>query len=70
MCEARDGAEAPAVVNEHPVDLVLTGVNTPNLGGLELLGAVRQDPAWKNIRVVILATEGGERTVMLVGPAA
>jgi two-component system chemotaxis response regulator CheY len=64
MYEACDGLEALALLNEHPVDFVLTDINMPNMGGLEFLGVVRQNPAWKSVQVVIVTTDGGERRVL------
>ena len=63
LYEASDGVEALATMSANPVDVVLTDINMPNMGGLEFLSSVRRNPAWKDIRVVIVTTDGGERRV-------
>ena len=61
--EAGDGQEAMSVMAEHRIDLVLSDINMPKMDGLQLLGALKASPQWRNIPVVMITTEGGETKV-------
>jgi two-component system chemotaxis response regulator CheY len=61
--EAGDGQEALEVLGGQQVDLVLTDINMPRMDGLQLLGALKSSPAWREIPVVMITTEGGETKV-------
>jgi two-component system chemotaxis response regulator CheY len=64
IVEAGDGIEALAALKSHRIDLVLSDINMPNMDGLELLGMVRRNPDWQEIKVVMVTTEGAERKVL------
>ena len=59
---AKDGLEALEIMKEHTIDVVITDLNMPNLGGLELLSKVKQKN--KNI-VVIIVTAHSESNYLL-----
>ena len=62
--EAGDGQEALEFLGGgHQVDLVLSDINMPRMDGLQLLGALKSSPAWREIPVVMITTEGGETKV-------
>jgi signal transduction histidine kinase/DNA-binding response OmpR family regulator/serine phosphatase RsbU (regulator of sigma subunit)/anti-sigma regulatory factor (Ser/Thr protein kinase) len=61
---AGDGQEALDLVRVHPPDLVLTDVMMPHLDGLELLAALRGDPATADIPVVMLSARAGEEATV------
>jgi two-component system chemotaxis response regulator CheY len=61
--EAGDGQDALALMAEHRIDLVLSDINMPKMDGLQLLGALKASPQWRNIPVVMITTEGGETKV-------
>jgi len=63
ILEAADGAEALKLMEAHPVGLVLTDINMPNMNGIDLLRAVRASPQWHDIPVVMISAEGGESAV-------
>jgi two-component system chemotaxis response regulator CheY len=63
ILEASDGAEALKLLEAHPVGLVLTDINMPNMNGIELLRTVRASPQWHDIPVVMISAEGGETSV-------
>ena len=47
---AHDGEEAMALLEANPgVDLIITDVMMPNVGGLEMVERVRQRPEWKTL---------------------
>lgn len=56
---ALDGRQALERLREHPdVDLILLDINMPNMNGLEFLEAIRSSEGHKDIRVIIISTEG------------
>ncbi|MFZ0215608.1 MAG: response regulator, partial [Candidatus Dormiibacterota bacterium] len=59
-----DGAEALAVVKEHPPDLVLAEVVLPHLDGLALLGALRANPATATVPMMLIASRPGEEAAV------
>ncbi len=61
--EARDGVEALEIVRNHPLNLVLSDINMPNLDGLGLLAELKNSEQWKNLPVVMITTEGSEEKV-------
>ena len=52
---ATDGATALAFIRREPPDLVLSDVDMPGLDGLELLSAVRLEPATELLPFVLMA---------------
>jgi two-component system chemotaxis response regulator CheY len=64
VLEAGDGVEALAAVKAQPVHLVLSDINMPNMDGLQLLHALKSDPATKPIPVIMVTTEGSSNKVM------
>jgi two-component system chemotaxis response regulator CheY len=61
--EARDGVEALDIVRNHPLNLVLSDINMPNLDGLGLLAELKGAEQWRNLPVVMITTEGSEEKV-------
>jgi two-component system chemotaxis response regulator CheY len=61
--EAGDGEEALALIQQHPVHLVLTDINMPKMDGLQLLASLKNSAQWRNVPVVMITTEGGEAKV-------
>ncbi|HXM21924.1 MAG TPA: response regulator [Terriglobales bacterium] len=62
--EAGNGAEALAVLQENPVDLILCDINMPVMDGLEF---IKQLPGVANaidVPVVMITTEGSESHVV------
>jgi CheY-like chemotaxis protein len=57
VCEAGDGREAIAVIAKRKVDVVLTDLFMPVMGGLELLGAIRNRPG-PHPRVIAMTGSG------------
>lgn len=58
--EANDGQEALAVLQNNPVDLVLTDINMPRMDGEELLRRMASDASLYRIPVVIVSTDRTE----------
>jgi two-component system chemotaxis response regulator CheY len=61
--EAGDGQEALGVLKSQQIGLVLSDINMPKMDGLQLLAAMKAAPAWSEIPVVMITTEGGETKV-------
>lgn len=58
VAEAEDGVDALKVAKDQTFDLIITDVNMPNMGGIELVKALRLDEKFKFIPILILTTEG------------
>lgn len=55
-----DGREALAAVQERKPDLVLSDVMMPNLDGLGLLRALRENPETRTLPVILLSARAGQ----------
>ena len=55
--EAADGALGLEALKAGPVDVVITDINMPNMNGIELVKAIRADPAHRATPILILTTE-------------
>jgi len=64
VLEAGNGAEALAVLQEHPVDLILCDINMPVMDGLEFIKQLPGVVNAKDVPVVMITTEGSESHVM------
>ena len=62
--EAGDGVEALEALKKQTVGLILSDINMPNMDGLEFLTKVRGEPAWQNLPVVMVSTEGTHAKVL------
>ena len=58
VCVARDGAEALELVERLRPDLVLLDVMMPRKSGFEVCRRIRETPALRAIRVVMLSARG------------
>lgn len=63
VLEASDGAEALDILVERPVDLILSDLNMPRMGGLELLRQIRARGLAAGVPVVMVTMESGEESV-------
>lgn len=62
VLEAHDGRDAlDKLAGASDVGLVVLDVNMPNMGGMEMLQAMRATPAFAKLAVVMLTTEGQPR---------
>ena len=59
--EAGDGQKALEILRRQPVQLLLTDLNMSGMDGLELLREVRKEEALRELPVVVITTEGGEK---------
>jgi two-component system chemotaxis response regulator CheY len=56
--EAENGREALERLQGNWVDVIISDINMPEMGGLALLQALSQDALYRNIPVIIVSTEG------------
>ncbi|RME79079.1 MAG: response regulator [Chloroflexi bacterium] len=57
---ARNGEEALQQVADFHPDLVLLDLMMPRINGFEVCRRIRQNPDWKDIKVVMLTAKGRE----------
>jgi two-component system, chemotaxis family, chemotaxis protein CheY len=69
VIEAVDGLDALEKLQGRKVNMVVTDLNMPNLDGIELTRAIRNDAGHKFIPVILLTTESHE-TMKQKGRAA
>ncbi len=62
--EAGDGLEALALLEKQTVGLILSDINMPNMDGLEMLGKIKANDAYKAVPVIMITTEGNQNKVM------
>lgn len=57
---ASDGEAALAAIAAEPPDLVLLDVMMPRKNGYEVCQAIRANPIWKGMRIIMLTAKGRE----------
>jgi DNA-binding response OmpR family regulator len=60
---AFSGEEAMEAVARHRPDIVLLDIMLPVVDGFEVCQRVRENPDWKDIRIVLLTALGSEANV-------
>src|SRR6185437_3171407 len=60
VVEAGDGAQGLAKAQSSRPDLVITDLNMPTMNGLELIRALRKEPALTGLPIVFLTTESND----------
>ena len=59
VIEASDGVEGLNAAKAHPdLKLIVTDYNMPNMDGIAMCKAIREVPAFKDIPMLMLTTEG------------
>jgi two-component system chemotaxis response regulator CheY len=64
VVEASNGAEGLALASENTFDLILSDINMPVMGGLEFVRRLKEMDNAKNVPIVMITTEGGEKSVL------
>ena len=67
--EAEDGAVALQRLKGGGFDFVVTDWNMPNMDGLQLLQAVRADPALKHLPVLMITAEAKRENIIAAAQA-
>ena len=62
--EAEDGVIALAKLKSTPFDFVVSDWNMPNMPGIELLRAIRSDPALAHLPVLMVTAEAKKENII------
>ncbi|TBR20770.1 MAG: response regulator, partial [Candidatus Nitrosotenuis sp.] len=60
VAEAENGRDALEELQRSAVDLIITDIEMPEMNGMALLSAVRGDPRFKDIPVIVVTSNIGE----------
>lgn len=69
LLEATDGREALKVLEQHPVDLVITDILMPHLDGYELAQTIRAHPIWNSLPIIFYTATYRAEEANLLGKA-
>lgn len=67
--EADDGENALAMLKSQPFDFVVTDWNMPNMTGIDLLRAIRAEPALKSLPVLMVTAENNRDQIIAAAQA-
>jgi len=67
--EADDGDSALALLRSASFDLVVTDWNMPNMTGIDLLRAIRAEPATKALPVLMVTAENNREQIIAAAQA-
>lgn len=67
VCCAADGGAALAACRRQTPDLILLDLVMPGGDGLSVLGALRGNPAWRNVPVILLTDVADRESVLRAG---
>jgi len=73
FCEACNGKVALQILEDMWIDVVLTDINMPEMGGVDFLREVKKNDVLRNIPVIFISTESSQlrmEEVMSLGAAA
>jgi DNA-binding response OmpR family regulator len=57
---AADGEAALAAIGEEPPDLLVLDAMMPKRDGFDVCGAIRANPAWSGVRILMLTAKGSD----------
>lgn len=64
MEEAEDGQQALGKLRQESFGFVVSDWNMPNMNGLDLLKAIRQDPELKTLPVMLVTAEAKKENIL------
>ena len=67
--EAEDGDNAMTMLRAQPFDMVVTDWNMPNMTGIDLLRAIRAEPALKALPVLMVTAENNREQIISAAQA-
>ncbi len=62
---ASDGSDALQIIDEEPMDLIISDLNMPRVNGFELLRNIRSNPAWQELPFILVTGDASQDTVVL-----
>jgi CheY-like chemotaxis protein len=66
LFEAENGVEGLATAAKVSPDLIVLDITMPVMNGIEMLGKLKEEPALKDIPVIMLTAESGKDNVMQI----
>jgi two-component system chemotaxis response regulator CheY len=61
---AEDGLDGlEKLYSMQQIDLILSDVNMPRMDGFTFIRTVRQQPAYRDVPIIVLSTEGQEKDI-------
>ena len=67
--EADDGNNALVLLRNQPFDIVVTDWNMPNMSGIDLLRAIRDEPTMKHLPVLMVTAENNRDQIIAAAQA-
>lgn len=61
--EAANGREGLEVLQRQWIDVIISDINMPEMGGLEMLRRINEHDVYQNIPVIVVSTEGSEERI-------
>ncbi len=61
--EAANGLEGLDALEANWIDLIFADINMPVMDGEEMIGHIRANPAWADLPLIIVSTEGSETRI-------
>ncbi len=61
IVQAANGFDALRLLPRGKIDLIITDINMPDINGLELISYVRNNPAYDQVPLIIISTEGSDK---------
>lgn len=60
VIEASDGVDALKKLSSEKIDIILSDINMPLMNGIQLVSHLKENPAHKDIPIIMITTEGAE----------
>lgn len=61
--QAANGKEGLAILEKNWIDLAVVDVNMPVMNGEEMIEEVRKNPAWVDLGIIVVSTEGSQTRI-------
>jgi len=61
--QAVNGQEGLAVLEKSWMDLIFVDINMPVMNGEEMIERIRANPAWADLPIVVVSTEGSQTRI-------